>query len=201
MRNVLVSFNDYVCDWHVCLSVKFWQKYICSDATRPPLKIGKNFIFPRKTLENNFFRVQPGHIYHICGREEGFSAPPSFKLSLYPALPPPPPYPFPEEYDANIRQGRTEDLFFLFKLGCFNFTPHFFIRFNWWVIESNKSIFSVLKKDNIQCFLWCVFVLNKHRYVIWFNIWKMNHSVNGDWQKSQAWEMPRHRFWISATDI
>ena len=90
---------------------------MCSDATRPRLKIGKNFIFPRKTLENNFFRVQPGHIYHICGREEGFSAPPSFKLSLYPALPPPPPYPFPEEYDANIRQGRTEDLSFYLNSG------------------------------------------------------------------------------------
>ena len=91
---------------------------MCSDATRPPLKIGKNFIFPRKTLENNFFRVQPGHIYHICGGEEGFSAPPSFKLSLYPAPPlPPPPYPFPEEYDVNIRQGRTEDLFFYLNSG------------------------------------------------------------------------------------
>ena len=118
---------------------------MCSDATRPPLKIGKNFIFPRKTLENNFFRVQPGHIYHICGGEEGFSAPPSFKLSLYPASPSPLLIHSQKKFDANIRQGRTEELFFLFKLGCFNFTPPFFIRFYWWVIESNKSIFSVFQ--------------------------------------------------------
>ena len=96
-------------------------------------------------MENNFFRVQPGHIYHICGGEEGFSAPPSFKLALYPASPSPLLIHSQKKFDANIRQGRTEELFFLFKLGCFNFTPPFFIRFYWWVIESNKSIFSVFQ--------------------------------------------------------
>ena len=145
MRNVLVSFNDYVCDWHVCLSVKFWQKYICSDATRPPLKIGKNFIFPRKTLENNFLRVQPGHIYHICGGEEGFSAPPSFKLSLYPAPPSPLLLIHSQRNTTQTLDKEGQKTSFLFKLGCFNFTPHFFIRFYWWVIESNKSIFSVFQ--------------------------------------------------------
>lgn len=125
MRNVLVSFNDYVCDWHVCLSVKFWQKYICSDATRPPLKIGKNFIFPRKTWKIIFSEYNPV-IYTTSAVEKRASVPhphSNFPCTLLPL--PPPPYPFPEEYDANIRQGRTEDLFFYFNSGVLILLPTF----------------------------------------------------------------------------
>lgn len=144
MRNVLVSFNDYVCDWHVCLSVKFWQKYICSDATRPPLKIGKNFIFPRKTWKIIFPSATRSYIPHLRWRR-GLQCPTLIQTFLVPCSPSPLLLIHSQRNTTQTLDKEGQKTSFLFKLGCFNFTPHFFIRFYWWVIESNKSIFSVFQ--------------------------------------------------------